>query len=175
MKQFLTISILGEDSPGILHAISELTTAHGCSIETSRMTSLQQQFGMLLLISGDWSCLAKLEANLPALANKYKLNVDFHRTQAKENNKALLPYAVELIAAEKPGIINEITSLFSEQGINITDLRTDTYTSVTGANMFTLSMKIYISQELQIAELREQLMLICEEYNLDAILEPEKI
>ena len=65
MKQLLVISALGEDRPGIVDELSELILDAGCNIEDSRATVLGGEFAVMLLVSGRWNAVAKLETGLP--------------------------------------------------------------------------------------------------------------
>ncbi len=174
MKQYMIINIVGEDTPGMLHDLSSLIAEHNCSIETSRMAILGGHLTMMLLISGSWNTIAKLEANLTAISGKYNLDISYSRTEKKQYDRDMLPYTVELVAYENPGILAKLTEIFASVGANIYEVNSHTYTTQTNTPMSSLTMRIHIPTEVQIAELRERILIMCDELNIDTIMEPDK-
>lgn len=113
MHQCLVISAIGEDHPDLLRDLSRAILDSGCSIEDSRMTLLGAEFAILLLISGHWSTIAKLEAMVPALRQRLALNILSKRTQLyPPTDSKFIPYAIETISLDQPNIIYELVCFF---------------------------------------------------------------
>ena len=86
-----------------------------------------------------------------------------------------LPYAVEVVAVNQPGIVHHLASFFASRSINIEDLVTRSYSAPhTGTPMFSVNLAIGIPSSMHIAMLREEFLDFCDELNLDAVLEPIK-
>ncbi len=169
----LVLSVLGEDRPGIVEQISQMILEHGCNIEDSRMAVLGGEFAAILLISGQWNTLAKVESALPELKERLGMQVIAKRTGTRSQEEARLPYGVEVVAMDHPGIVNQLAAFFAERQINIEDMRTASYAAPhTGTPMFSVQMTISIPADLHIATLRESFMEYCDSLNLDAVLEP---
>jgi glycine cleavage system transcriptional repressor len=97
------------------------------------------------------------------------------RTGERSRNEQKLPYAVDVIAMDHPGIVNKLAGFFAERGINIEDMATTTYAAAhTGTPMFSVHMTVGIPSDTHIATLREEFMDYCDGLNLDAVLEPVK-
>jgi len=175
-NQYLVISALGQDRPGIVHDLTQHVTEAGCNIDDSRMTVLGGEFAVLMLVEGNWNAVAKLEAQLPALEKKLDLTITGKRTTGQpENQSGGRPYSVEVIAIDHPGIINSLANFFSSRSINIQDLYTDSYRAAhTGSQMFSANMTVNIPAEVQIARVRDEFLDFCDSLNLDAVLEPVK-
>lgn len=174
-KNFLVISALGEDRPGIVNELAKLIAETGCSIEDSRMTVLGGDFAVILLVEGRWNELAKLEAGLPTSARRLGLATHVKRTAPLQRESNLLPYTVEVVSIDHPGIVQHLANFFSTRDINIRDLTTTSYSAAhTGTPMFQVQMTIDISAAIHIARLREEFMDLCDQLNLDAIIEPAK-
>jgi glycine cleavage system transcriptional repressor len=175
MASYLVISALCSDRPGIVEEISRVILDSGCNIEDSRMTVLGGEFAVLVLVSGNWNSIAKLEGSLPALQSKLDLVLLSKRTKRREPEGNLLPYAVEVVTMDHPGIVHEIANFFASRNINIEDLYTDSYRAAhTGTPMFNLSMRVNIPADVSIAGLRDDFMDFCDDLNLDAVIEPVK-
>jgi len=172
-KNFLVISALGEDRAGIVTEISKLISETGCSIEGCRMTVLGGDFAMVMLVEGRWNELAKLEAGLPSAGRRIGLTVTAKRTTPVAQEGNLLPYSVEVVSIDHPGIVHQLANFFSSRDISIRDLTTSTYAAAhTGTPMFQVQMTIDVSAALHTARLREEFMDFCDQLNLDAIIEP---
>ncbi|RLJ16049.1 glycine cleavage system protein R [bacterium endosymbiont of Escarpia laminata] len=174
-NSFLVISALGKDRPGIVNALSKKILNDGCNIADSRMTVLGGEFAILLLIEGQWNTLAKLENALPELEQELNLTIIAKRTEERAPSSNLLPYAVDVVAMDHPGIVNHLAEFFSQRNINIEDMMTSSYAAPhTGTPMFAVHMNVGIPSDLQIAGLRDEFMDYCDGLNLDAVLEPVK-
>ena len=175
MKQFLVMSVLAEDRPGILHDIARAVKDCGCNVVESHMTVLGGEFTMLLLVSGNWNTITKLEGQLPKLEKRLSLTLSARRTTEREPRHNLVPYAIDAVCLDQPGIILNLANFFTERNIGIADLVTRGYPAAhTGAPMFSVQMAVNIPANLHIGSLREEFMDFCDRLNLDAILEPIK-
>jgi glycine cleavage system transcriptional repressor len=174
-KRLLVISALGEDRPGIVDELSALILDSGGNIEDSRAAVLGGEFAVMLLVSGEWNQVAKLETVLQKAAAKLGIQVVTKRTEPRDRPTNRLPYLVEVVALDHPGIVRNLARFFSERQINIEDLVTHTYPAAhTGSPMFAVTMTVGIPAQQHIGALREEFMDHCDQLNLDAVMEPVK-
>ncbi|RFA24809.1 glycine cleavage system protein R [Alkalilimnicola ehrlichii] len=175
MQNLLVVTALGEDRPGIVDELSRVIVDSGCNIENSRMTVLGSDFAVIMLVSGRWNELAKLESSLPQAGRRLGLLLNTKRTDAPTRRGDLLAYAVEVISVDHPGIVHQLSNFFAKRSINIRDLSTASYAAAhTGTPMFSVLMTIDVPANTHIATLREEFMDFCDRLNLDAIMEPVK-
>lgn len=175
MRNYLVISALGEDRPGIVDQLSKTVLEGGCNIEDSRMTVLGGEFAVLLLISGPWNSIAKVETGLERVAADLQLTVTTKRTEERDSRRHLMPYTVDVVALDHPGIVHNLAHFFSSRNINIEDMVTSSYAAAhTGAPMFAVRLIVDIPAEFQIAALRDEFLDFCDELNVDAVFEPVK-
>lgn len=175
MEHFLVLSALGADRTGIVDELARAASEARCNIADSRMIVMGQEFALIMMVSGTWDAIAKLEAQLPNLGKRLGLAVTFKRTEPRAAQAEAMPYNVHVIALDNPGIVHEIANFFAIQGINIEAMETSTYAAPhTGSPMFALSMTVNIPARVHVASLRENFMLFCDDRNLDAIIEPFK-
>ena len=174
-KQYLVISALGQDRPGIVRNLTRPITDLGGNILDSRMTILGGEFAVLMMVEGSWDTIAKLEAMLPGLQEKLDLTILSRRTTCQPQEGNTLPYAINVIALDHPGIVSQLAEFFSNRHINIQDLHTDSYHAAhTGTPMFTVNMTVNIPGTISIARLREEFLDFCDSLNLDGLFEPSK-
>ena len=176
MENYLVLTAVGKDRPGIVDRLSMTIMDNNCNIVDSRMTVLGGEFAILLLISGKWNALAKLENALPNMKEELGLHIQATRTEEEAKSDNLLPYTVEVVAIDHPGIVYQIASFFSARDINIRELNTNCYAAAhTGTSMFAMSMTVDIPADVRIAQLREDFLEFCDDLNMDAVLEPVKL
>ncbi len=173
--QYLVISALGQDRPGIVSRITKPVMECGGNIVDSRMTVLGGEFAILMMVEGTWNALAKLETLLPGLGDKLGLTIIWKRTEEPPEREGGLPYSVNVVALDHPGIVNQLAGFFAERNINIQDLFTESYHAAhTGTPMFSATMTVNIPTQAHIARLREEFLDFCDALNLDAVIEPLK-
>ncbi|MGD2056686.1 MAG: ACT domain-containing protein, partial [Gammaproteobacteria bacterium] len=147
----LVLSALGEDKPGIVDELSRCVLNSGCNIADSRMTVLGGDFAILLLVDGNWNNVAKLENQIALLEERLGLTIIARRTTPKKIRNDLLPYGVDVVALDQPGIVYHLASFFSKRQINIQELATSSYSAAhTGTPMFSVHLTIDIPASLQI-------------------------
>ncbi|MEJ2390254.1 MAG: ACT domain-containing protein [Gammaproteobacteria bacterium] len=108
MNNLLVISALGQDRAGLVAELSQTVQNSGCNIEDSRMSILGGEFAIIMLISGAWNNIAKLEDILPTTAEKLGLLLNSRRTQSRELSQEEIPYTIEVISLDHPGIVQQI-------------------------------------------------------------------
>ncbi len=173
--QYLVISALGEDQPGIVKNLTRPVTDAGANILDSRMTILGGEFAILMMVEGSWDTIAKLESQLPAMQERLDLTIVTKRTGGQREEATSLPYSVNVVSLDHPGIVSHLAEFFSNRHINIQDLYTDSYRAAhTGTPMFTATMTVNIPSNIPIATLRDEFLDFCDSLNLDGVLEPSK-
>jgi glycine cleavage system transcriptional repressor len=175
MKQFLAVSAIGSDRIGLVHEFTRTVTDCGGSISESRMLALGSEFGLQMLIGGNWHALAKLETELARLGETAGLVVHVRRTDGKARREDHIPYSIDVVCVDQPGIISGLAGFFASRTIDVGEVATRSYTAAqTGAAMFSVQMMINVPNRIHISQLREDFMDYCDSLNLDAILEPVK-
>jgi glycine cleavage system transcriptional repressor len=175
MKQHLAVSAIGSDRTGMVHELTRVITDCGGNIAESRMAAVGSEFAMLLLVSGNWHALARIESELARLAETGSLSLHLRRTEPRAPRADMLPYSVDIVSLDQTGIVAGLSGFFAQRGIDIAEVSTRSYAAAhTGAPMFAVQMIINTPSKLQVAQLREEFMDYCDTLNLDAILEPVK-
>lgn len=173
---YLVITASGEDRVGLVERFTGRILDAACNIEESRMALLGGHFAIIMLISGRWDALSKLEDRLDGLGEELGLTIIHKRTRHLERTRPLVPYRIEVVAMDHPGIVHSLADFFARQGINIEELSTDTYPAPhTGTPMFSVSMTVGIPADMHIPMLRSDFLEYCDGLNLDAIFEPVRV
>ena len=147
----------------------------GCNLVDARLSTVGRDVSVTALATGSWDSVAKLEAMLTRLEREESMKLVWYRTEAKVVQSNLLPYIVEVVAADKPGILFQLADFFDRQGITIESLQSTRYRAMqTGAEMFSAQVTIGVPANMHIAALRDDFLEFCDHLNLDAIMDPMK-
>ena len=172
MSDYLVISALGTDKPGIINALSKQAIAQDCNILDTRMTVLGGEFALLMMVNGTTDAISALEPLISQTAEALQLTVMLKRTSPKSSQSENMPYAVNVVALDNPGIVHEIAKFFSDKAINIEEMHTGTYSAAhTGTQMFSLEMIVNIPSATSLAALKDEFVNFCDDKNLDATIE----
>ena len=103
------------------------------------------------------------------------IRLNWNRTGPKPIQSNLIPYVVEVVAADKPGILYQLADFFDRQSITVENLQSSRYKAMqTGAEMFTAQLTIGVPADMHIAALRDDFLEFSDRLNLDAIMDPMK-
>lgn len=164
------ISTIGRDRPGIVNELSQAVLELNLNIEDSRMTVLGGEFAVLMAVAGEEQSLDALESKLARLCEASDLAYLFRRTAARSTAHAL-PYVVEVVAMDHPGIVARIAGFFSSRNINIRELDTETeHAAHTGTPIFNLAMTVEVPAGVKVNTLRREFEDFCEAQDLDGTL-----
>ena len=120
VKTHLIVTVIANDRPGIVRALSDAVRGHGGNWMESSMTRLGGKFAGIVRVSvgkTERSALvAALEALLPSGIRVSVEEVD------QQEDAVLQTVSIQLVANERPGIIEEISALLAERDINVEEL-----------------------------------------------------
>lgn len=172
---YLVLAAIGADKPGIINDLSKAVTAQGGNILDSRMLAIGGEFSLIMTVSGEAEALPLIDHALRAQCDQLKLDAVCHKTHRKAPLKDSIPYRIQVVALDHPGIVQEVTGFYAKKQINIEDLKTDTYAApLTGSPMFALELLVNIPTRLGLKEFKHQFFEFCDALNLDASIEPAR-
>src|SRR5210317_1268578 len=172
MTQLIVISAIGTDRTGVVQDLTKVILGCGGNIEQSRMTTLGSEFAMLLLVSGNWHTLSRLEQGLEKLCEDGDLSYSIKKTEEKPVDEDRMPYAVDVVALDQQGIVFALANFFASRDIEIADVLTSSYAAAhTGAPMYSVQMTVNVPSSQYVAQLRNEFYDLCDELNLDGVIE----
>ena len=175
METLMVLSAVGPDRPGLVDELTHSIAECGCQVGDSRMTVLGGEFALIMLVTGNWNGIAKLENLVSRLEESLGLKITAKRTQERTETGKVIPYGVEVVAIDRAGIVSDVANFFARRGINIEDVYTSTYPAPhTQTRMFSLHMTVGLPGDMSIASVRGEFMDFCDDLNLDAVLAPMK-
>ena len=173
MNHFAVLTALGTDRVGIVDDLAKEIVKAGCNIEESKMSVLGGEFAVILLVSGQNSSISELSDNLNNFREESGISVIVKETGPYRGSADRIPYVIESVSLDHPGIVQSITSLLKELEINIEDLETKTSPAPwTGAPLFTLKCIAAVPRGTSVQNLKEKVQEIAHKNDLDISLYP---
>lgn len=152
MESFV-LTIIGADRAGLVDALSEVVVDHGGSWERSQMTELAGMFAGMALVRVPSGRAGAFRAALEPLHDRGLMDVTL-RTAADDLPADAPTVSVEVVGADRPGIVHEVSHLLAERGIGIVDLRTWTESAaMAGSPLFRAVAVVRLPEQVSTADL----------------------
>lgn len=171
----LILTVIGQDKPGTIHLFAKTAKQCKCSITNCKFSAFGDGFGLLMELSGEWHAIAKAESSLTKLSNKFELDINIRRSSPIDLQTDKVPYYIQITSPDKVGLLWTITEFFQKKRLNIDECLVEKFTAQkTGTKMTNITLHTTLSVKTHLANFREGLLMYCEEYNLDVVMEPLK-
>ena len=175
-NQYVVISGLGPDRPGILAAATRYLTDRGANVKDSRAVVLGGEFGLMVLASGHASAMEAVRGDIALLQEAPGLSIQSRPTVRPEEHRRAraLPYRIEANALDHEGIVHAITDVLYRAGINIVSLETSVRNApVTGTELFSLVAHVDVPEGVSVEGIRAALATVARSQNVDTEMRPE--
>lgn len=152
----LLLTVIGDDRPGLVSALSAPITAHGASWERSQLARLAGKFAGVLLVAVADDRRDALVADLRTLEESgLRVTVDRTDVPAEPVTQRL---HLDLLGADRPGIVAEISAALAERRVSIEELATDVRDApMAGGTLFEARAVLAAPPEAGTDELRRML------------------
>src|SRR5690606_36225102 len=172
-ENYLLINAYTTHPQSPLLPVTRRISDSGCNLVDTRLSPVGRDVSVTALSTGSWDSVAKLEAMLTRLEREEGLKLVWYRTGPKPVQSNLLPYIVEVVASDKPGILFQLADLFDRQGITIESLHCSRYRAMqTGAEMLSAQAAPGMRAGMHIPAMRDDVLGYCARLSLDANLTP---
>jgi glycine cleavage system regulatory protein len=119
----LVLTVLGDDRPGLISAISGAVNAHGASWERSQLSRLAGKFAGIVMVSVATERIDSLVTDLRSLETEGLHVVVEGADEPADSDSVRL--TLDLLGADHPGIVAEISAALAAQRVSIEELSTD--------------------------------------------------
>jgi glycine cleavage system regulatory protein len=166
------LTLLGDDRPGLVSALSAPIKAHGASWERSELAQLAGKFAGIVVVVAPDDRYDALVADLQALEAE-GLKVTLERTDVPDERPSQR-LTLELLGADRPGIVAEISSSLAEREVSIEELRTDVREApMAGGTLFEAHAVLVAPPTVSTDELRTLLEGLADELMVEILLSAE--
>ena len=168
----LVLTVLGDDRAGLVSAVSAPLKQHGASWERSQMARLAGKFAGIVEVAVDSSAADALSLDLRALSGQ---GLSVHvEPAAAEAEPAGPHFTLDLIGADRPGIVADISALLAGSGVSIEELSTQVRGApMAGGLLFEAHATLVAPPDTDGAALRNALEQLADELMVDLTLATE--
>ncbi len=172
MNRQLVLTIVAQDKPGIVQAVSEVVASHDGNWTDSSMVRLGGEFAGIARIAIPEEQDAALRTALQALHSQ-GLIITVH-DGSERGTPAGLTAHLTVSGADHPGIVRDISSALASSGVSIDELHTEQYAaSMSGQSLFEATAKIVIPPDRGVDELREHLERLAQDIMVEIDIQTE--
>ncbi|MBY6188453.1 ACT domain-containing protein [Marinobacter hydrocarbonoclasticus] len=144
MNAHFLMTVVGPDRPGMLNQLAATTHHHQGKWLNTRTINLEGQFAAIIKVEAPASELQQLQE---ALTEAPRMLVQIHECHP---DLAVMPKPVHLQidAADRPGLVNDITATLDGHGISVEKLECHRVASAEGGTLFTAELAVQMPAEL---------------------------
>jgi glycine cleavage system transcriptional repressor len=163
----LAVTVIGDDRPGIIAAVTAALADVGGNIEDSSMTILRGRFAMTLIVDAPADA-----ATTHAVVEPVAARLGLIATVAEVGPEtAAAPAGAHVVlsvhGADHPGIVSALTAVVAGHGGNITDL-----TTRLAGDLYVVVADIDLRDLADVPALDADIRIVADELGVDAVLRP---
>ena len=166
----LVLTLIGDDRAGLVNAIAEAVTAHGGNWERSEMAELAGKFAGIVLVTIPDDRIDEFTRALDPLQGL--LDVTVQRASGDGNPTEVRRFTLDLLGADRPGILSDISAVLTTYGVNIGTLATATREApMAGEMLFEATAELALGPDVDVEALRAALEALAGELMVDIDLD----
>jgi glycine cleavage system regulatory protein len=163
----LVMTIISPDRTGLVESIARVVADHGGNWLESRMCRLGGEFAGILRVeipadkkSALLTALQKLQTNGLQIVVR-----DDAKTADIISGKQT---SLEIVGADRPGIVREITSALARAGVNVEEFSSEVASApMSGENLFKATARLQLPDKCDLAALKKELEKIAADLLVD--------
>lgn len=165
MLKSIVITLIGDDRPGIVEAISKIIVNHQGEWVESRLVNLSGKFaGVLRANIPEEECDA-FSTDIKSGTKGLKITIEEAHVDVAEKGKC---YKLQLVGQDRPGIIHRISSALVENGATVDEMESEVVeASMSGEKLFKANIMLCLAKGYSIDDLSEVLEDLANELIVD--------
>lgn len=166
----LVLTVVGPDRAGLVAAVADAVDAHGGNWENSQLAELAGAFAGIIQVSVDEARVDELRAALSALDGL--LTVTAHAGAGESAASADREFSFRVLGNDRPGIVREVSTALSSQGLSIERMSTETYdAAMAGGRLFEASISARVPASVDVDAVQAALEALAAEIQVDVTRE----
>lgn len=167
----LVLTVIGDDRSGLVSALAGVIAEHGGSWERSQMARLAGKFAGIVLVAVPDDRADALTRALAPLGADGLLSVTAERSHDADEPTGVTRLSLDLVGADRPGIVHDITRALAAHHVSIEELHTDTRPApMSGDMLFEARATMVAPATVAVDELRAVLEELANELMVDIAL-----
>ncbi|MCG9696783.1 ACT domain-containing protein [Shewanella sp. Isolate11] len=171
MSNHLVVTALGSDRPGIVSRFARLASECDCDIVDSRMALFGNEFTLIMMISGAWTSITKMETSLSTLSVELGLLTVMKRTSKHTPLNFVSRLLVTLNGQDQRGTMGKLTQFLADRSLDLAAVRSHAEENAQGEPIQTVSLTINVPEKVEIDKLELSLHELAHQMNLSCSIE----
>lgn len=164
----LVLTMIADDRPGLVDALSGAIVAHGGSWQRSHMAQLAGKFAGIVVVDLPDDRTESLLAALAPLRGEGLLEVTAEVASGGQDDPAATRFSLHLVGQDRPGIVHEISRVLAEQRVSIDELQTATLSAPMSAEpLFEATAQLVLPATASLDAVRSSLESLADELMVD--------
>jgi glycine cleavage system regulatory protein len=163
----LVMTIISPDRTGLVESVARTVAEHGGNWLESRMCRLGGEFAGILRIE----LPAEKKSALLAALQKLQVNglqIHIRDVASTETNAGGKQTSLEIVGADRTGIVREITSALARAGVNVEEFSSElTSAPMSGETLFKATARLQLPANCDLASLKKDLEKIAADLLVD--------
>jgi glycine cleavage system regulatory protein len=156
MTTYLVLTVIGNDKPGLVEALSQVIASNSGNWLESSMSQLAGKFAGILRVSVADTQVDKLIAALQNFPPDLKLLIE--RATADSTEDSAQAVTLNLLGNDRPGIIREISRVLAGLSVNVEKLSTECVPApMSGESIFKADALLKVPADLELEILQSEL------------------
>jgi len=167
----LVLTVIGDDRAGLVSAVAAIVDDHGGNWERSQMSELAGKFAGIVMVTVPDAGADDLIGALEPLHGLLEVTAQIGGPDDAPQGTTL--YALELLGADRPGIVHDISQVLSDHGVSIGSLETETRDApMAGGRLFAATAALDVPDATDLSVLQAALEDLANELMVDIDLDP---
>ena len=171
MEKKFIMTAFSKDRPGIVADVTEVIYENGCNLEDSAMTSMLDEFAIILLFTGKGDKLRdQLLGDCRRLEREKGITAFIRSVEAKSKERQIDFYSktIDVEGIDQAGIVFKVSRFLADNNINIENLISRRATSPeSGTSIYFMEINVQVPEKFSLEHLKQGLSDVGEELNLD--------
>lgn len=169
MTQYLVLTVIGDDRPGLVGELSSVISAHQGSWLESSMAQLAGKFAGIVEVAVD---TAQAKALSKALGQLAGLKVTVESAASEKSAPTGRRLKLALVGHDRIGIVREVSLVLANHAVNVESLETHTASAPMSADvLFHAVAELTAAPDLDVSELTQELERISNDLMVDITLD----
>lgn len=171
MSSSIVLTVVSDDRPGIVEALSQIIADHDGNWTESSMMSLAGKFAGILLVQIPEKRASGFVKTLEAL-ERDGMQIVAQRSEVSPVADTSREYSIDLVGQDRLGIVREITEVLAKHHVNVQELETTVQSaSMSGESLFMAHAQVFVPPEASLEALQDELEELANELMVDIELE----
>ncbi|MCL2914811.1 glycine cleavage system transcriptional repressor [Shewanella corallii] len=167
MTNYLVVTAMGADRPGIVSKLARLASDCDCDIVDSRMAIFGNEFTLIMMVSGSWAAITKIETSLPGLSLEMELLTVMKRTSKHTPQNYISRIEVNFQGSDQRGTMKQITQFLADRALDLGAVRSHAEEDEQGNQHQSIFLAINIPEKVELEKLEQSIYELAKEMSLE--------